>query len=265
MKTFCQNKRKHKHITNHANPLLHGFTLIELLVVVAIIAVLVAILLPALQKARQSAYSVVCKSNLSQMAKAELSYTLDNNDYMTPWFVGIYTYEQFVGNYIAKVPGRDENKGFGGLLYPYLAGNWHIFVCPADPLKRDLTDTVSNGGQGTGASYAINCHPNLAIGYVDSHWNVTGTLLKISQLAFPARGCVMADAMYYNPDKPYLPQGWLNDPHLAFSAPYMKIHEPGGNVMFGDGHVDTEPMSPNFVAADWSVAYTSNFWNIREH
>ena len=44
-----------------------GFTLIELLVVVAIIALLVAILVPALNQARQAAYTSVCMSNLHQM------------------------------------------------------------------------------------------------------------------------------------------------------------------------------------------------------
>ena len=44
-----------------------GFTLIDLLVVVAIIALLVAILVPALNQARQAAYTSVCMSNLHQI------------------------------------------------------------------------------------------------------------------------------------------------------------------------------------------------------
>jgi len=43
-----------------------GFTLIELLVVISIIAVLLAILMPSLQRVRNDAQSVVCKSNLKQ-------------------------------------------------------------------------------------------------------------------------------------------------------------------------------------------------------
>jgi prepilin-type N-terminal cleavage/methylation domain-containing protein len=54
-----------------------GFTLIELLVVIAIIALLIAIILPAVGKARKSAKTAVCESNMRQMGISSASYSSD--------------------------------------------------------------------------------------------------------------------------------------------------------------------------------------------
>ena len=81
-----------------------GFTLIELLVVIGIIGVLVSILLPTLSKTRESAKSVVCRSNQRQLALAMINYTSDHK--------GRFPYVN-VGLFAQGPPLRFDTKGYG--------------------------------------------------------------------------------------------------------------------------------------------------------
>jgi len=61
-----------------------AFTLVELLVVIGIIALLISILLPALAKARASAHTAACLSNLRQLGIAAQMYVNESEGFIVP-------------------------------------------------------------------------------------------------------------------------------------------------------------------------------------
>jgi len=132
-----------------------GFTLIELLVVIAIIAILAAILFPVFARARESARTSSCLSNVKQISLAILQYLQDYDEK----YPGAAINNTWPGPGTADTPwGPYKNlyAGWDHLVYPYIK-NVQVFRCPSKDDGPDFNNAgTDSSGRTSATQYFIN-------------------------------------------------------------------------------------------------------------
>jgi prepilin-type N-terminal cleavage/methylation domain-containing protein/prepilin-type processing-associated H-X9-DG protein len=107
-----------------------GFSMVELLVVIGIIAVLISLLVPALSKARESAKTIQCASQLRQIGQAIYAYASANGGLLPPYSGTHYFPDDAAGSADPNGPGWIAS------LQPNTASkpDSPLFHCPAFPV-----------------------------------------------------------------------------------------------------------------------------------
>jgi prepilin-type N-terminal cleavage/methylation domain-containing protein/prepilin-type processing-associated H-X9-DG protein len=203
-----------------------SFTLIELLVVVAIIAVLVSLLLPALQAARDRAQSVLCQSNLKQVAYGVHCY-VEQYGVLPPYW--IY--------------GWDGYGYRGAKFYMDRTGMW------GPPEPRNLPpDTVAMSRQvkefcwcPTGYRPPEAKDPNNGWYKAESYSYGSPETFPSNQdrIPDPAMEPFFGDSAYKFSDSqlPVIHRNpWPLNPNMSGYTVSLR-HLQQGNIAFGDGHV----------------------------
>lgn len=225
-------------------PRSQGFTLVELLVVIGIIAVLVGILLPALNRARASAQSVACQSNLRQLVTATTMFANDHGGYMPKAENnGGPTIRGWNGIIGQSWEYREPMWSWEYVLMKYLNRNKAVFNCPTDTepkIRFRWNDTLANlpdvaDADNVAGSYRMNWSNEVLDGAKDPGAGYNNTIFispKLSQIKPLSKAIIFVDGTgtygdqvgFQNPNAAYNHLNLKNqsDPTLRFrqSDPY---------------------------------------------
>jgi prepilin-type N-terminal cleavage/methylation domain-containing protein/prepilin-type processing-associated H-X9-DG protein len=227
-----------------------GFTLIELLVVIVVIAIMAALLLPALNKTREQAKGLACRSNMKQLALAFLMYSEDNSDTF-PWPGGtpgrsVLSPNQYGAdwcggeNYSARIGLQSEwfKPGFGlnaecGSVFPYVTSQPRQDYDPnfKEPTPVYRCPSAGRLGEAIRVNYSAN-------GWMDptrpfGNSTVPPRGLMTTAITDPSHKVLLLNEDAGSMTSPAFPPG------PASAQREVIYHLERSNIAFMDGHIES--------------------------
>jgi prepilin-type N-terminal cleavage/methylation domain-containing protein len=212
-----------------------GFTLLELLVVISIIGLLLAILTPSLQKAKERARFIVCKSNFKTYGIAVAMYLQSNKDAFPHPCYSLYTRDSFTPNHPFQCRWHDSDVTPDGPLWPYVQ-NKNASFCPT------FAGIAKNDGQfHIGHIASIPVRPQFTYsmnGYLSAGDNIEPLgnadgyrMAKLTNVKVPSKVMLLTEEDYwtmntgYERTTPYINYNVTNDSGAVINLSYYGLND----------------------------------------
>jgi len=190
----------------------HAFTLIELLIVVFVVFVIMGLVFPVLSMVREKSKQAVCMSNMGQIYKALLQYTIENDGYLP--------LESNSGSCSGEVWFKAVDRYITTDILPEnqteISTKEKLILIKQDPVIQTVTQDKKDNTK------TIKINTQLVQGSMCSR--------MIDSIRFPSKTVLLFD-------------GRINNTTVAskYDGSYGSVaqrHSRGANILFMDGHVE---------------------------